>query len=90
MDGNLLASFSLEDAIRPETQSTIQKLKSKIRFIGILSGDSKSNVESVASFLNIDHFHYELKPEEKLKVIQEKQSLGETVVMVGDGINDSA
>ncbi|WP_036067842.1 heavy metal translocating P-type ATPase [Leptospira noguchii] len=90
MDGNLLASFSLEDSIRPETQSTIQKLKSKIRFIGILSGDSKSNVESVASFLNIDHFHYELKPEEKLKVIQEKQSLGETVVMVGDGINDSA
>ncbi|TGK12739.1 heavy metal translocating P-type ATPase [Leptospira kmetyi] len=89
-NGQILASFSLEDTVRPEAESTIQKLKTAIRFLGILSGDSKSNVETLARRINIQHSLYELKPEEKLRVIQKAQSQGETVVMVGDGINDSA
>ncbi|EQA61179.1 heavy metal translocating P-type ATPase [Leptospira alexanderi] len=86
----LIASFRLEDTIRPEAKETIQKLKSRIGFLGILSGDSKSNVQSLAFFLDLKNSFYELKPEEKLKVIKQAQDNGETVVMVGDGINDSA
>ncbi|MDI7211358.1 heavy metal translocating P-type ATPase [Leptospira santarosai] len=86
----LIASFRLEDTIRPEANDTIRKLKSKINFLGILSGDSKSNVQSFASFLGLKDSLYELKPEEKLEIIKQAQNDGETVVMVGDGINDSA
>lgn len=88
--GVLLASFVLEDSVRPETKSAIEKLKHSFGFLGILSGDSRSKVESLATAVGIDHPLFELKPEEKLKVIQNAQKEGKTVVMVGDGINDSA
>ncbi|EMM71042.1 HAD ATPase, P-type, family IC domain protein [Leptospira weilii str. 2006001855] len=80
----------MEDTVRPEAKETIRKLKSRIGFLGILSGDSKSDVQSLAFFLDLKNSFYELKPEEKLKVIKQAQNNGETVVMVGDGINDSA
>ncbi|MBM9499437.1 heavy metal translocating P-type ATPase [Leptospira sp. 201903071] len=89
-EGNLLANFVLEDSVRPETKNTVEKLKQRFGFLGILSGDSKSKVESLAASVGIDHPLFELKPEEKLRVIQKAQEEGKTVVMVGDGINDSA
>ncbi|XDD48843.1 heavy metal translocating P-type ATPase [Leptospira sp. WS92.C1] len=89
-NGSLLASFALEDSPRQEAKTTISKLKKQISFLGILSGDSKSKVESLASSLGIDHPFSELKPEEKLQVIRDAQNEGKITVMVGDGINDSA
>ncbi|TGK37428.1 cadmium-translocating P-type ATPase [Leptospira gomenensis] len=88
--GELLASFSLEDTVRPEAKAALQRLKERIPYIEILSGDSKSKVQSLASTLDLERYSYELKPEDKLAVIQKSQKEGETVVMVGDGINDSA
>ncbi|MCG6168196.1 heavy metal translocating P-type ATPase [Leptospira sanjuanensis] len=85
-----IVSFSMEDTIRPEAATTIQTLNETIPFLGILSGDSRSNVQSLASALHLEHSFYELKPEEKLEEIQKAQNEGHTVVMVGDGINDSA
>ncbi|RHX94018.1 heavy metal translocating P-type ATPase [Leptospira yasudae] len=85
-----IVSFSMEDTVRPEARATIQTLTETIPFLGILSGDSKSNVQSLASALHLEHSLYELKPEEKLEEIRKAQNEGHTVVMVGDGINDSA
>lgn len=88
--GELLASFSLEDEVRPEAEGVLRRLKERIPYLEILSGDSKSKVQALASTLKLERFSYELKPEDKVAAIQKAQAAGETVVMVGDGINDSA
>ena len=80
------------DRIRPGTRSAIEQLKSKGWEVGILSGDHETIVHQVASRLGIDH-RFALggrSPEEKVETVRDSFGDRSTVVMVGDGVNDSA
>ena len=55
----------------------------------MLTGDNQSSANLVASDLGIDFVRAELLPDQKLEIILELKSKGETVGMVGDGINDA-
>lgn len=85
----LAASVTLVDAIRPEIQTLIARLHENGIKMAIITGDSSSNAELVATQLNIAELHRGCSPEEKVAQINLATQAGETVLMVGDGINDS-
>jgi Cu+-exporting ATPase len=87
-DSKLVASFNIEDSVRPEGQRVVQELK-KLGFMqSIISGDTNNKTRSVAEKLSISDFYGERLPNEKLEIISEKQKES-SLAYVGDGINDA-
>jgi Cu2+-exporting ATPase len=91
MDNVVVAVVAIGDSIRPEASAAITSLRHRGWKIGVLSGDHQSVVDRVAQRLQIPSnlAMGEMSPEEKLAVIK-KQPDNATVIMVGDGVNDSA
>ncbi|WGI24671.1 heavy metal translocating P-type ATPase [Halomonas alkaliantarctica] len=87
-DGVPRAWFGLHDGIRDDAAATIKALQAQGLSVELLSGDTQDAVESLADQLNIATWHAGTSPEGKLARMKELQAAGETVVMIGDGIND--
>lgn len=88
-DSGLAAEFTLEDELRPDAIATIDELRQLGFDITLLSGDREGPVQTVAAALSINNVHHGCSPERKLELIRERQALGDSVVMIGDGINDA-
>ncbi|MCB1169168.1 MAG: cation-translocating P-type ATPase, partial [Leptospiraceae bacterium] len=84
-----LAVFVLEDALRPGAKEMVQRL-SRGFDLSILSGDSTEHVRRLAADLGIKTFLAQRTPEQKKQYLEELTSGKDLVLMVGDGINDSA
>lgn len=82
-------AFCLADTIRPGTQSLIKSLLAQGKGVSLLSGDHQRAVSHVAQTAGIDHFAFALSPREKLDIVKKLQAQGQTVAVVGDGINDA-
>jgi Cu+-exporting ATPase len=77
------------DKLRPEVPQTIQAMRDLgVRRIELLTGDNQNSATSLAKHLGIS-YQAELLPEDKIAIVKEYQSLGHTVIMVGDGVNDA-
>jgi Cu+-exporting ATPase len=88
-DKKVMGAILLADEIKKESISVINDLKKQKIKVVLLSGDNKLAVASVAGALGVDEAQAELLPQEKLLAIEKMQKAGETVAMVGDGINDA-
>jgi Cu2+-exporting ATPase len=88
-DGRALAVFHLADEIRPDAQNTLQRLRGLGLKNALVSGDRAGPVRRVADALSITSYHFGCSPADKLTIIRTLQDQGETVAMVGDGINDA-
>ncbi|MCF6190064.1 MAG: heavy metal translocating P-type ATPase [Cocleimonas sp.] len=84
-----LATFDLQDEIRKEAKQSIDKLKSMGIKVSLLSGDNPQAVKAVSQALGIENASAELLPADKLAQVQQYQSQGEVVAMIGDGVNDA-
>jgi len=89
VDGKVIAQFELDDEIRAETAATLKRLSKLGLTLGLVSGDRREPVQRVASALDITDVHFECTPDDKLNIIRSAQNAGETVIMIGDGINDA-
>lgn len=90
VESELLGLIAVADTVRPEAKATINQLKQLgIEKIVMLTGDNQRTADSVAQQLGINQVYANLLPEDKLNVIRSFQKKGETVAMVGDGINDA-
>jgi Cu2+-exporting ATPase len=83
-----LASFTLQEAIKPHAAQTIQQLKNTGINIELLSGDRSDAVENTAKEIGISHYQSGCNPEDKLIRLQALKQQGKKVLMVGDGLND--
>ncbi|MCK5480238.1 MAG: heavy metal translocating P-type ATPase, partial [Gammaproteobacteria bacterium] len=83
------ALLSLQDKIRPDACATIQTLHQAGKKIILMSGDNHSAARTVAEQVGIDTVYADLEPADKLREVQKLQQQGNTVIMVGDGINDA-
>jgi P-type Cu2+ transporter len=84
-----LAMFAIADAVRPESAEAIRRLHANGIEVVMLTGDSQAVADAVASELGIDTVFAEVLPEDKSRKIEELQSAGKRVAMVGDGVNDA-
>lgn len=87
-NGKPRAWFGLHDGVRDDAAATVSALQAQGFSVELLSGDTEDAVESLASQLHIATWHSGTSPEGKLARLKELQAAGETVLMVGDGIND--
>jgi Cu2+-exporting ATPase len=85
----VLSAFALDDLIRPESREAVQALRELGVEVAMITGDSRSVAEAVASELGIERWFAEVLPEHKDRQVSELQAQGERVAMVGDGINDA-
>lgn len=88
-DGQALARFDFEDAVRPEAASVIASLRERGLKTVLLSGDPSSAPRTLGDSLGMDDIEGGLSPEDKIRRVETLQSAGAIVVMVGDGINDA-
>jgi len=90
LEKKLVGILTLEDLIRPESKEAINSLKKMGINTAMLTGDTTVIAASVANQLGIDTVFAEVLPEDKVNKIKELQNQGNTVAMVGDGVNDAA
>ncbi len=89
VDGNAVAWFEIDDELRRDAAETVAALRALGLRTALVSGDNRVAVSSAAAELGIETLHAECSPEQKLHVIEAAQAAGESVVMIGDGINDA-
>jgi Cd2+/Zn2+-exporting ATPase len=89
-DRQALAVIAVQDAIRPETQAALDRCSALGLKTTMLTGDTAAAATSLATSLHMQDVRAELLPLEKQDAVKQLQQGGEVVVMVGDGINDSA
>ncbi|MDC8803068.1 heavy metal translocating P-type ATPase [Halomonas pacifica] len=87
-DGEPLAWFALHDGLREDAVASIAALRAQGLAVELLSGDRPEAVAELAARAGIDTWRGGAGPETKLEHLRELQARGETVVMIGDGIND--
>lgn len=88
--GQLVGVICIADPLRPEAASVLHQLhKLGIRNTVMMTGDSYRTAEAIARQVGVDQFFAEVLPEDKANFVQKAKAEGHTVVMIGDGINDS-
>lgn len=55
----------------------------------MLTGDSERTATAIAAQVGVDEYHAEVLPEDKARFVEAEREKGHTVIMIGDGINDS-
>jgi len=89
VDGRLAALFAVADPLREDAVAAVARLREAGLKVVMLTGDAASTAAAIAAEAGIDDYRAGLLPEDKHDAIAELQSRGETVGMVGDGINDA-
>jgi Cu+-exporting ATPase len=88
-DGRLVGLLAVSDPIKPSTPEALETLKKDGLNIVMATGDGVTTAQSVAKRLGIREVYGEVKPQDKLLLVEKLQREGRKVAMVGDGINDS-
>ena len=88
--GELAAVICVHDPLRREAKAAVQALHALgIDKIVMMTGDNRRTAESVAAEVGVDEVHAEVLPEDKAAFIRSEKAAGRTVIMIGDGVNDS-
>jgi Cu+-exporting ATPase len=88
-DGRLIGLIAIADTLRPALNKTAAELKEMGFELVLLTGDNSRTAHAIAAQAGIDKVFAEVLPQEKAAKIQELQSQGKIVAMVGDGMNDA-
>ena len=90
MDGELAAVICIHDPLRREAREAVKALhESGFANVVMMTGDNRRTAEAVAAEVGVDAVYAEVLPEDKAAFIRQEKTKGHTVIMVGDGVNDS-
>ena len=88
--GKLAAVICIFDPLRTEARAAVQALHGcGISKVVMMTGDNRKTAEAVARQVGVDAVFAEVLPEDKAAFIRDEKARGHTVIMVGDGVNDS-
>lgn len=88
-DGKLMGLLAVSDPIKSSTPEALATLKAAGLRIIMATGDGLTTAKAVGAKLGIDEVHGEVKPQDKLILVERLQKEGRIVAMAGDGINDA-
>ena len=90
IEHELAAVVCIEDPLRKEAADVVRALKATgLEKVVMMTGDSEKTAASVARRVGVDAYYSEVLPEDKAKFVEHERASGRTVIMIGDGINDS-
>jgi Cu+-exporting ATPase len=89
VDGKLAGLLAVADPIKASTPEALAALKAAGLRVIMATGDGVTTAKAVAARLGITEFHGEVKPADKLALVEKLQHEGRIVAMAGDGINDA-
>ena len=90
VSGVLRAVICIADPLRPEAAAVISALhKAGINKVVMMTGDNEKTAAAVARAVGVDEYHAEVLPEDKAEFIRREKAAGHTVIMIGDGVNDT-
>jgi P-type Cu+ transporter len=89
VNGQLAGLLAVSDPVKASTPEALATLKAAGLRIVMATGDGLTTAQAVASRLGIDEVHGEVKPADKLILVEKLQQEGRIVAMAGDGINDA-
>ena len=88
--GELAAVICIHDPLRREAQAAVAALhRCGFTNVVMMTGDNRRTAEAVARQVGVDAVYAEVLPEDKAAFIRQEKAKGHTVIMVGDGVNDS-
>lgn len=90
VEGRAPVAFAFADRVRPGAEALIKSLIAQGISVHLLSGDVPGAVSDLAGRLGIDDWRAEVLPEEKASFVKALRDSGQHVLMVGDGLNDTA
>ena len=88
-DDQVIGIIGVSDVVKPESSQAIEQLHQENLKVVMLTGDNFATAQSIAALVNVDAVEAEVRPEGKSGKVAAFQKTGETVGMVGDGINDA-
>lgn len=90
VSGVLTAVICISDPLRKEAKDAIKALHALgVKNVVMMTGDNEKTAAAVAKEVGVDEYHAEVLPEDKAKFIREEKTAGRTVIMIGDGVNDT-
>lgn len=89
INGTIEAMLGVTDALKPSAHQVIKKLQKMGLELIMLTGDNWATANKIAQELSLHQVIAEVRPHEKVEIIQKLQKAGKIVAMVGDGINDA-
>ncbi len=89
VDGQLAGLLAVSDPVKGSTPEALAALKAAGLRVIMATGDGQTTAKAVGTRLGIDEVHGEVKPADKLMLIERLQKEGRIVAMAGDGINDA-
>ena len=88
--GQLVGVICIADPLRPEAAHVLRQLRELgISNTVMMTGDSDRTAAAIAKQVGVNQYFAEVLPEDKASFVQKAKAEGHTVVMIGDGINDS-
>lgn len=87
--GNFCGRLLLRDDLRLEARGLVEQLRARGLRTIVLTGDRRNAADLLQKELGLDDVRAELKPEQKLQVIEDLNKAGDLTAMVGDGVNDA-
>ena len=90
INGTLAAVICIYDPLRREARAAVTALhRCGFSNVVMMTGDNRRTAESIAAEVGVDAVYSEVLPEDKAAFIRKEKAAGHTVIMVGDGVNDS-
>ena len=89
VEGRLAGLIAVADPIKSSAQDALRELRHAGLRIVMASGDAVTTAQAVARTLAIDEVHGEVKPQDKVALVERLKAEGRQVAMAGDGINDA-
>ena len=86
----LAGVICIADPLREEASEVLKQLRGLgIRKAVMMTGDNDRTASVIAKQVGVDSYYAEVLPEDKANFVEQEKAAGHTVIMLGDGINDS-
>lgn len=87
--GRPVGLIALQDAPKADAATLVETLQGQGLRVAMMTGDNTATAQAIGQHVGIDDIVAEVVPEDKARIVRQRQTHGQVIAMVGDGINDA-